>query len=130
MRRPTGLSLLEVVVGLGIFSVAILMVLGLFPMGLRAVDQGRGALLATHLAERELERVRETAFEDIESYTGEVTVSGVSGGADSATRFTYQVTVTPVYDDLLDVMAQVNWFDGGLAHYVRLETRVARWESD
>lgn len=58
MKYRSGLSLVEILVALAIFTTAFLALLGLFPAALHSVQQAREMNIATFLAEERLEQLK------------------------------------------------------------------------
>ncbi len=101
MRR--GMSLIEMLLGLFIFTTAFLMIMGVFPTSVRSVKEGRTVLLATHIAQQKME-------------------------AALALTFNCSVIVSDGGTDLKNVRCQVSWTDDvfgtGFTRTVNMETLV------
>lgn len=113
---------------MAIFITAFLMLLGIFPTGLRSVKQARELTMATHLAQQSLENTRVAPFDTIvSSPPAQVPVTVTSNGAESTINYVVQTLVTdvpagsPTYKN---VMVQVSWDDGTRVRAVSLETDV------
>lgn len=133
-RRSTrpGFSILELLLALGIFSTAFLMIMSVFPTSAKAMHQGRQVLLATRIAEMQMESALASPWADLAS-TNPTTPSLISmvNGSTEVQSFNTQVVVTPVGMMLKSVRCQVSWMESvagqtsGILRYVNLETMVA-----
>lgn len=119
--------LLETVVGLGIFTVALLIIFGIFGTVGRSSGQARDHSLATHLARETLDRERSRPYASVDDVPLTVvpvnyTMKGVTG----TTTFNVVVDVTEVVPgERKDVLVTVSWDEGTtMTREVRLETFV------
>lgn len=128
-----GISLADILVAVAIFAVAFLALLGLYPLGMRSIRQAQEVTEASFLAEQVLESERALAFASIQSKGPfEVEADRVQSrkrhGNESATRYRYQVLVTPLSDEFTtpakDLVVQVSWESGSGLKLVSLETEV------
>ncbi|HXE71903.1 MAG TPA: type II secretion system protein [Candidatus Nitrosotenuis sp.] len=119
------MSLLELVVALGVFAVAFLVVMSIFPTSAMALRQGQEVLVATHLAEEALEEARRTPYDELADRVSTVQVASTSNGVTTTSQFAVQTLVTEVEPGLARVRALVSW-DGALQRHVELVTYVAR----
>ena len=78
---------------------------------------GEGILIATHLAQRRLEELRQTAYSSL-SNASKASVSSPSGFS----FFSRQVTVTTPYTNLKQVVVTVYWNAPGGETNVSLQT--------
>lgn len=137
-RRRKGFSLIELLLGLTIFTTAFLFILGIFPSAMKAMHQGRQILLATHVAQREMEAFlgQYRTFSSLTDGTHtptEATPSLISlvNGNTEVMSFTTSIIVSSVNADLKDVRCQVTWQESipgqvtSIVRYVNLETMVA-----
>jgi len=130
VRRPSsrsaGFSLIELMLGLAIFTTSFLLILGVFPTSGRAVHWGRTLLLATHIGQRQMEAMTSLPFAQISTPApGTQSMVSMVNGTTEVLMFDYQVVVTDVSATLKDIRCQVSWSDQGFLHYVNLETMVA-----
>lgn len=119
------MSLLELLIAVGVFAVAFVMLLTAFPTAARAVRQGQEHLNATFLAERRLEEVRSLDFEDVEDDLHTVQVSTTNQGLESTLDYSIQTQVSEPQSDLKRVRILVSWA-GDRARHVEVLTDVAR----
>ena len=124
-RPPRGLSLLEVMIGLAVYSTAFLMCLGVFPTAARAVAQARSEAHATRLAEEELEHLARLPFDDVVSGVRTARSPATPGDREEPVAFTVQTTVTPMNPDLKDLLVLVSW-STDQTHHLRLESYRAK----
>ena len=131
--RARGVSLLlEIVVGLGIFLVAFLLVYGVFPMSQRALAEARNQLVANSIAREFLEAERDKRLSRVAHGQGEIVVSDSRRGDHTVegreSDVEYLVTISgrdgPV-DGTREVTVLVEWSYGGLRHQTSLESIVA-----
>lgn len=142
-RRARGFSLVELMIGLAIFSTSLLMILGIFPTSSRSIQQARTILLGTHVAEQLVEQYgRGLPFSQVVNRTSgandpvtgtplsPINLISTVNGTQRVITFNWQIVVTTVNADLKDVRCQVSWLDTdqastSLVRYVNLSTRVA-----
>lgn len=123
-RHRAGVSLVELMLGLAIFSTAVLMILGIFPTSARSIQQARTVLLGTHVANVVLEQyTRALPFDQVVNRTSGANdpITGVSNpaiplvsnvnGSQRVVTFHWQIAVTSVTSDLKGVRCQVSWVD-------------------
>lgn len=127
LRSLRGLTIIETIIAVTLFTVALVAIMGLYPVSSRAARQAQGQLLATHLAERELELTRSMDFDAVasrnENYQLEIELNGVK----NTLEFEVSVDVSEVRPGLKEVKAEVSWL--GIDSYnkkLELETYVAR----
>ncbi len=108
--RPKALSLLELVVAVGVFATAFLLLLGVFPTATRAIRLANEYLTASFLAEQEIETVRGLAFEDIDDVSPrEVTVQTTNRAITADASYTVEVVKDDLNPDLKEVRVLVSW---------------------
>jgi prepilin-type N-terminal cleavage/methylation domain-containing protein len=123
-RAAHGFSLIELLLGLAIFTTAFLMILGVFPTSVRSIHQGRGIMLGTHLAQKHLEATLSQSFSTMGNSSQTESIISVVNGNMQVLTFNCQVLVTDVTADLKNVRCQVSWIDGAIPRTVNLETLV------
>lgn len=128
-KNKCGFSLVELIIGLLIFLSSILLLLGAFPISIRAITKGRYVLLATHLAEQKMEYIKSLSYDEI--YQGNPNLATVSttmtstvDGVESLNEFTEQVSVATVQTGLKQVKVQVSWQENRRVRYVMIESLV------
>jgi prepilin-type N-terminal cleavage/methylation domain-containing protein len=129
--RKKGFSILELMFAMAIFLTSFCMIIGVFPVTFRSIQTAKNNLVATHLAELNIEVVKNLAYDEIVTgkpadgtYSLRSTVNGVQQNLDY--NCNYVVTPLGINDDLKEVRVQVSWNEGSMVHYVNLVTRVAR----
>ncbi len=89
--------MLELVVAVGIFATAFLLLLGVFPTATRAIRQANEYLTASYLAEQEIELVRAMDYDAIVAVSPrDVTVQTTNRGITVDTRYTIEVDVSEI----------------------------------
>lgn len=123
--------LLEVMVGLGIFLIAFLMVYGVFPMSQRSLAEGRNQMVANSIAREFLEAERDKTLATVAQGKGNIVVTDTRSGQHQVegrqSHVDYEVTVTGSDGSVPGtrlVQVVVAWNYGGLAHRTRMETVV------
>jgi prepilin-type N-terminal cleavage/methylation domain-containing protein len=116
-RNQRGFSLMEVLLALVLFATATVASMELIQRGQAGARGGEEALIATHLAQRRMEELRNVAYASVasESLAGISSPSGYS-------RFSRQVTVTTPYTNLKQVVVTVSWTTQGGTASVSLRT--------
>lgn len=115
----SGFSLFEVLLGLTIFSVALVGTIQAITIQIRAEKQAEDATRATILAQNVFEEIRQAGeFEDDDSDSGEFE------GPDASFKWTYRMEETEV-PDLYRVTVTVSWQDGLALKDYTIETYLA-----
>lgn len=124
--RRKGISLIELMIAIGLLASGFLMVIGMFPTGLVALKKSESLVLATDLAQRELERVKTTAYDSMASYEVDEELSLTASGTSITRRFTcaVQADTQLVAGRLREVIVMVSWQEGGQVRYVKMGTLV------
>ena len=104
LHRQVGFTLLEVMLALTLLGTGTVACIELMQRGQAGAADGENVLIATHLAQRRLEEMRNTAYGSLSSET-KASVSSPSG----YTRFSREVTVTTPYTNLKQLVATVYW---------------------
>lgn len=123
-----GLNLTEVMLAVGILSIALLALIGVFTTGLTLLSQSRDSQTATQLARELIEQTRAGATLPTAPtvFDGSVPTPVVSGfppppypsrNVGGAT-YTFLVTCQPVRADLIAVAVEVRWN----SHRIRTES--------
>jgi type II secretory pathway pseudopilin PulG len=130
-RRGISL-LLEVLLGLGLFGLGMLMVMGLFPTTFASSAQARNLSLATNLAREVCEQVKGQGYNDALSRPWTpVTFNSEINGQTAVQQFAYDVDVTEIAGrPLKNLTVRVRWNTGGAhadghEHSYRLQTYLA-----
>ena len=106
---PRGLTVIETLIAATLFLTAVVVMVGLYPASARATRQAQGHLLATNLAERELEISRASHFDSLENRSNSYTLSVENNGAQEDLQFDTEVTVSDVRPGLRRVAVAVRW---------------------
>lgn len=114
-----GVTLLEVLAALVIFTVGVVAVVGLFAQGLAAGVDAESTTIAATLARQRLEELRNLDFD-----TG--IVSEARAGVEGFAGFQRQVTVTTPQTDLKQVTVTTYWTAKGGEVTVPLTTYLSR----
>lgn len=133
-RGAVGLTLLEMVLAVTIFSVIVGALLGVWVMHARAVGHARNTLLATHLAESVLEaalaegwQVQSIPPDPWTSFHVDCVLNGEKVGADF--QYSLQVTrnTTARGSQLKLINVKVTWTEKDVEKEVNLDT-VVTWQ--
>ena len=105
-----GLTVIETLIAATLFLTAVVVMIGLYPASARATRQAQGHLLATNLAERELEISRGSHYDALEDRSNTYTLTVENNGAREDITFTTNVTVSDVRPDALKrIHVEVTW---------------------
>jgi Tfp pilus assembly protein PilV len=122
-----GLTVIETLIAATLFLTAIVVVVGLFPASARAARQAQGHLLATNLAERELELARAASYGALEDRQNSYTLQIVNNGAKTDMELTTRVKISEVRDGLKRILVVVDWQGTDLFNKeLQMETYAAR----
>jgi len=99
-----GFTLLEIILALSLFAIGTIAVMDLIHRGQAGITDGENVLIATHLAQRRLEELRNTGYGSLTSES-EASVTTPSG----YTRFCRAVTVTTPYTNLKQIVVIMSW---------------------
>ncbi len=125
--RPRGLTIIEMLIAATVFIVAIVTLIGIFPVSARSAQQSHAHLVATNLAEKELELSRAMDFLAVADRDKTYRLHQESGGF--AREEIYQVTVRvrEIRSGLKSVLVTVKWDqDKNIPRNLSMETFVAR----
>ena len=108
-RRPahptaSGISLLEVLLAVVLFASGTVAIIGAIQQAHAGLADGENLLLATHLAQRRLEELRNASYGSVAN-EAKASVSSPSGFV----RFSREVIVTTPYTNLKQVVVTVSW---------------------
>lgn len=120
-----GVLILEVLVAIVILTGSLLVVFGVFPQAVTANQQGKGLLLATNLAQKEMEACKAMGFSVLASAaTREVRYEATVRGVAQVLDFKVQREVLDTPDGLKEVAVNVTWEDKVGKHSTSLVTLV------
>lgn len=102
--HSSGFTLLEIMISLVIFTVGTLSAMTLIHRAQAAATDGENVLIATHLAQRRLEELRNVAYASVASET-QVSITDPSG----FTRFDRGVVVSTPVTNLKQIVSTVYW---------------------
>jgi len=110
MRRNTrGLTVIETMIAATLFLTSVIVLIGLYPASARATRQAQGHLMATYLAERELEFARGRGYDALTDYTETYDLAVTNNGVSHDINFTTTVKVIDVRDGLKSVTVSVDY---------------------
>ena len=112
-----GFTLLETIIAVVLFAVGTVAVVEVLHRAQVGDADGENVLVATHLAQRRLEELRNTAYSSLADES-KATIASPSGYS----RFSRQVTVTTPYTNLTQVVVTVYWTPAGGETSVALQT--------
>ncbi|HXE71831.1 MAG TPA: hypothetical protein VNO81_04140 [Candidatus Nitrosotenuis sp.] len=125
LRTRTGYSLIELMMGMGIFASAFLLLMGAFPTSASALHQAQSYMVASHLAEEEMAGIADRPFDQIASATRSVSMTSTNQGSQQTLTYTVQTTVTQPATYLKRVQVVVSWTIGRRTFQSALESNVA-----
>jgi len=111
---PAGFTLLEMMVAITLFAVGTFAVMELLHKGQAAQRDGENTLIATHLAQRCLEELRNVTYANL--LTASCTMPS------GFTPFSYGLTVTTPYTNLRQLVVTVSWSAPGGTASVNLQS--------
>lgn len=132
VKGRRGVSLLEVLVGLAIFSTVFVILLSLFPVGADSVRLARETNLGSHLAEELLEQIQAQDFDNVTSTAfpaEQIPITTVNNDESSTLTFERQALITnePAESpEIKNVVVSVTWTSDSVLHSLRLETDLVR----
>ena len=103
-RRLAGITLLEVMLGIVLFAGGTVAVIGAMQQAHEGIADGENLLIASHLAQRRMEELRNASFGSLAD-EDETPISSPSG----YTRFRREVEVTTPHTNLKQVVVTVSW---------------------
>ena len=134
-RIVKGFSLAEVLIALAIFSVGLLSIYGLFPLAMRAANQGETIFIANQLGQKEIEFLRMLSWDDLSMENQVInnrpstTMTTTINGATSTTVYDSSIRIDPLPDDPDNIKiarVQISWVtstpSGSKFSHVDLET--------
>jgi hypothetical protein len=133
MSRRRGLSLLlECLIGIGIFAVAMLMAMGLYPASHNSMTHAKELTWAGELAHQVMEQQLSKPYDDIvdvaASADTRVAYTGVYNGRQVATEYIYDVAVgSKAGTELRTLLVTVRWNHGPHDRSVVLECYKAKY---
>lgn len=119
--RSKGFTLLEMMLALALFAGGTIGVLEAVHRAQTAATDGENLLIATHLAQRRLEELRNLPYASLAS-EAKASITSPSGFE----RFSRAVTVTEPLTDLKQVVVSVSWQTTGGEADVSLQTSISR----
>lgn len=131
--RERGVSLLlEAALGLGIFTVALLMLFAVFPLAHRSLTQARNHEIATNLAKDFLEQELRKDYDSVQNLASpiQVIVPATSDGVNVSLRFNISIEVDEVATSPPDLYSRKNvvirasYLEGLREGKVTLETAI------
>ncbi|MEW6279972.1 MAG: hypothetical protein AB1758_15185 [Candidatus Eremiobacterota bacterium] len=124
-----GLTVVEMLIAAALFAVSLMIMLGVFPVSARAVRKSQETLIATHLAETQLELARAGSFGNLASFSPQTTTVVVThNGVDIDYAFEVEQQVSDFGTDsgLKTVVVLVRWASDRQQRTLRMETQIAR----
>lgn len=126
MRRA-GFTVLEMIISVAVFAVAMVALIGVFPVSIKAGRQAQSTLVAVNLAERELEVSRSAAYDAIAGRVYSYDLDIMSNGVTIQITYDTEVEVNEVRDGLKHLKSTVTWAEpDAQVRTTSLETYVAR----
>lgn len=129
MRRAGFSLLLEVLLGLSLFALAVLFLLRLFPASDASVGQADRVAQATQMARRLMEERLGQQYDQLNvgTVSGKEVVQHASRrGSAISTEYAYQVDVAQVQPSLKRIQVKIDWQTGPLRRQVLVESSKGR----
>jgi Tfp pilus assembly protein PilV len=118
---------IETMVAVSLFAVAVVALIGLYPASVRASRQAHGHLVAANLAEREIEFSRAMAWDAVEDRNKDYDLLLETNGAPTTVEFETSIRVTMVSDGLKRIHVTVRWNGTDrMSRKLEMETYVAK----
>jgi len=135
LKNSNGMTIVEVVVSIGIFTVLSTVAYQIYSTTNKLVLKSNQELKAMWLAEEGIEAarsIRNTNFDSLEDGTSGLTLSGgewqLSGNTDSIDGYTRNITIASQQRvDYKDVLSTVEWSHGGIQRSLALQTTLTNW---
>lgn len=125
--RSRGLTVVETLVAVSIFAVAIVAMIGVYPASVRALRQAHGQLMAANLAEKELEFSRAMQYDAVETRDKDYQLTLETNGVPTTVEFETQTRVSEIREGLKRVAVTVRWQGTDrMNRSLEMETYVAR----
>lgn len=121
LRATRGFTLLEMVLAIVLFATGTIAVMEAIQRAHAGTTDGENLLIATHLAQRRLDELRNTTYTSLAS-EAKASVSSPSGFS----RFSREVTITEPLTDLKQVIVTVFWQAPGGEADAALQTHLSR----
>jgi len=118
---------IETMVAVSLFAVAVVALIGLYPASVRASRQAHGHLVAANLAEREIEFSRAMAWEAMENRNAEYNLLIETNGAPTTVEYETLMDVTDLGGGLKRLHVTVSWNGTDrMSRKLEMETYVAK----
>ena len=122
-----GLTVVETMVAVTVFLVAVVAMIGVYPASVRASRQAHGQLVASNLAEKELEFSRAMEFDAIETRQKNYELTLETNGVPTNVDFETRLQVDEVREGLKRLEVTVRWQGTDrMNRSLKMETYVAR----
>lgn len=126
MQLRRAFSVMEMLVAAAVFASSVMILLGIFPLSARAVRNSQLNLIATHLAENQLEIARARSYEALFSESSPAIPFTLKvNGTDLNVTYNLTMDVQEVNPGLKSVRVTVSWF-WEFDRNLTLETEIAR----
>ena len=119
--------MIETMVAVTVFLVAVVALIGVYPASVRASRQAHGQLVAANLAEKELEFSRAMEYDAVESRQKDYVLTLETNGVQTNVEFETRVEVNEVREGLKRLEVTVLWQGTDrMNRNLKMETYVAR----
>lgn len=109
--RRRGFTVIEMLVAIAFFATFYIIIMEVWPLSARSVLQAKNALLASHVAEQEMEYAIYQGYNAVSNRSGTYQLTSTINGVVQSSAIRYRVTVTPNTSDTKDVQVRVDWSD-------------------
>lgn len=119
--------MIETMVAVTVFLVAVVALIGVYPASVRASRQAHGQLVAANLAEKELEFSRAMEYDAVETRQKDYVLTLETNGVQTNVEFETRVEVNEVREGLKRLEVTVLWQGTDrMNRNLKMETYVAR----
>jgi Tfp pilus assembly protein PilV len=109
IRSQKGLTVIETLIATTLFLTGVLVLVGLYPTSARATRQAQGHLMATTLAEKELELARATSYYALENRDEKYVLKLTNNGSPMEITYNTEVVVEEVRLGLKSVTVKIDY---------------------
>ena len=122
-----GMTVIETLVAVALFTGAVVVVIGVFPASVRALRQSHSHLVAATLAEKELEFCRAQDYDALENRDESYSLTQERSGISTTITYRTHLEISLLRQGLKRVLVTVEWKDTEqMQRQLRMETYVAR----
>lgn len=126
-KRQSGLTVIETLIAATLFITSVIVLIGLYPASARATRQAQGHLMATNLAEKEIEFTRGRGFDFMANDSNTYAIAVTNNGVTHTITFNTTVTVAEVRPGLKSITVLVDYLaPDNFNRQLKMETYVGK----